>query len=227
LEILNWLSEGPIPYREAWERQRERVRLRAAGEASDALILLEHQPVVSYGKAADPKYRLLTESEYAERGIELVASDRGGDATYHGPGQLVGYPVIHLGEGNRDIHRYVRSLEELVIRTAADFGVESGRVDWHAGVWTPDGGYLAAIGVKVSRWVTHHGFALNVDSRVCFGFETIVPCGQEGRRIVTLSERAGREISLQAVCMRAAAHALDIFGKMPYASPETGQDNWQ
>ena len=223
MEIVSWLAEGPIPYREAWERQRERVALRAAGEADDALILLQHAPVVSYGKNADPRFRLLSEEEYARRGIELVASDRGGDATYHGPGQLVGYPIIHLGEGNRDIHRYVRSLEELVIRTAADFGVKAGRVDWHAGVWTEDGGYLAAVGVKVSRWVTHHGFALNVDSRVCFGFETIVPCGQEGREIATLSGGAGREIPIDEVAGRAAAHALDIFGKMPYASPETGQ----
>ena len=223
MEILNWLTEGPIPYREAWERQRERVRQRAAGEADDALILLEHAPVVSYGKSADPKYRLLSEAGYAARGIELVASDRGGDATYHGPGQLVGYPIIHLGEGNRDIHRYVRSLEELVIRTAADFGVKAGRVDWHAGVWTEGGEYLAAVGVKVSRWVTHHGFALNVDSRVRSGFETIVPCGQAGREIATLSGVAGREIPMGEVGGRAAAHALDIFGKMPYSSPETGQ----
>ena len=140
MEIISWLSEGPIPYREAWERQRERVALRAAGDVPDALILLEHAPVVSYGKNSDPRFRLLTEEEYASQGIELIPSDRGGDATYHGPGQLVGYPILHLGEGNRDIHRYVRSLEELVIQAAADFGVKAGRADWHAGVWTEDGG---------------------------------------------------------------------------------------
>lgn len=211
MEILNWLSEGPIPYREAWERQRERVRLRAAGDVPDALILLEHAPVVSYGKAADPKYRLLSESEYAARGIELVASDRGGDATYHGPGQLVGYPIVHLGEGNRDVHKYVRSLEELVIRTAADFGVESGRVGWHAGVWTPDGGYLAAIGVKISRWVTHHGFALNVDPRVYFGFETIIACGQENREVTTLVDQAERPIDLEEVARVAAMISVDLL----------------
>ena len=217
MEIVSWLGEGPIPYREAWERQRERVRLRAGGDVPDALILLEHAPVVSYGKNSDPKYRLLTDEAYAARGIELVASDRGGDATYHGPGQLVGYPIIHLGEGNRDIHRYVRSLEEVLIRAAGDFGVIAGRVDFHAGVWTPGGGYLAALGVKVSRWVTHHGFALNVDARVLDGFSTIVPCGQAGRPVATLSGEAGREISVGEVADAVAVRFLNSFLESPRA----------
>ena len=123
MEILNWLSEGPIDYEEAWERQRARVALRAAGEVGDALILLEHTPVVSYGKAADPRFRLLDAAGYAERGIKLIATDRGGDATYHGPGQLVGYPIIHLGEGKRDLHAYVRSIEEVVIQAAASLSI--------------------------------------------------------------------------------------------------------
>ncbi len=224
IELLNWLDRGAIPYREAWELQRERVALRVAGEVDDALILLEHAPVVSFGRASDPRFRLLSEAEYAEWGIELVPSDRGGDATYHGPGQLVGYPIIFLGEGNRDIHAYVRAVEELIIRAAAELGVAAGRADFHAGVWTPDGGYLAAIGVKVSRWVTHHGFALNVDARVFSGFETIVACGQEGRRVTTLSEQAGRIVSVEETADAVGRHALDILGKMLHTHLESGRE---
>jgi lipoate-protein ligase B len=218
MEILNWLPEGPLDYETVWERQRARVALRIAGEVDDALILLEHAPVVTYGRAADPAYRLLDPAEYARRGIALIATDRGGDATYHGPGQLVGYPILHLGEGRRDIHAYVRSVEETILRAAARLGVVAGRADWHAGVWTPDGGYLAAIGVKVTRWVTHHGFALNVDERVRAGLETIVPCGQVGRRITTLSEQAKRPISLEEAASVIEGAALDILQKVRHTA---------
>lgn len=200
MEIINLLSEGLIGYHEGWERQRARVAMRIADEVPDGLLLVEHAPVVTYGKTAKPEFRLLSEAEYAARGIELVATDRGGDVTYHGPGQLTGYPIVHLGEGRRDLHKYVWTLEEAIIGAAADFGVAVGRVDFHAGVWTEDGtGYLAAIGVRVQRWVTHHGFGLNVDGRVQAGFETIVPCGQSGKRVVSLSELAGVELSLEEV----------------------------
>lgn len=213
-----------MDYEEAWERQRARVALRAAGEVDDALILLEHTPVVSYGKASDPKFRLLDEPGYAARGIKLIATDRGGDATYHGLGQLVGYPIIHLGEGKRDLHAYVRSIEEVVIQAAAALGVTAGRASWHAGVWTPDEGYLAAIGVKVSRWVTHHGFALNVDERVREGFSTIVPCGQEGRRITTLSEQAGRAVSVEETAAVVGPVAMDILTKIRHTALESGRN---
>jgi len=211
VEIVNLLSEGQIGYHEGWERQRARVAARIAEDVPDGLILLEHAPVVTYGKTAKPEFRLLSAEGYAERGIELVATDRGGDVTYHGPGQLTGYPIVHLGEGNRDLHHYVGKLEEALIRVAADFGVAAGRVDFHAGVWTPDGGYLAAIGVRVQRWVTHHGFGLNVDARVHSGFETIVACGQTGKRVVSLAECASRPLTLQEVALSAEYHFADIF----------------
>jgi lipoyl(octanoyl) transferase len=200
LETINLLSEGLIGYHDGWERQRARVTARIADEVGDGLILLEHAPVVTYGKTGKSEFRLLTEAQYAARGIELVATDRGGDVTYHGPGQLTGYPIVHLGEGQRDLHRYVWTLEEAIIRTAAMFGVAAGRVDFHAGVWTDGGaGYLAAMGVKVQRWVTHHGFGFNIDERVQSGFDTIVACGQTGRRVVSLSEQAGTELALGEV----------------------------
>lgn len=206
METINLLSEGLIGYHEGWERQRARVAARIADEVPDGVILLEHAPVVTYGKTGKPEFRLLSESEYAARGIELVPTDRGGDVTYHGPGQLTGYPIVHLGEGRRDLHRYVWTLEEALIRTAAEFGVAAGRVDFHAGVWTADGGYLAAIGVRVQRWVTHHGFGLNVDTRVHAGFATIVACGQTGRQVVSLSEEAGTSLALEEVALVAMRH---------------------
>ncbi len=162
----------------------------------DTLLLLEHPPTVTYGKAADPSYRLLSPVEYAGRGIELVKTDRGGDVTYHGPGQLVGYPILHLGDGNRDIHRYVRMLEDAILGICDALGVQGAqRAPWHAGIWVGDG-YLAALGVKVARWVTHHGFALNVEETVRSGFDTIVPCGVPGKRIATVSESSERTVTV-------------------------------
>jgi lipoyl(octanoyl) transferase len=182
----------------------------------DTLLLLTHPPTITYGKAANTAQNLLlSPKSYAERGIELVATDRGGDVTYHGPGQLVGYPIIALGEGNRDLHRYVRLLEELVIRAVEQVGVtNAGRADFHAGVWAGDG-YLAALGVKVSRWVTHHGFALNVSEEVRENFATIVPCGVEGKRITTVSELAGRHVSVAeaAQVVTLVAEQLFVFDK--------------
>lgn len=198
LQVVNLLSEGLVPYRDAWERQRELVTRRQRDEIPDILLLLEHAPTVTYGKAADPAYRLLSPEEYTQRGIELIETDRGGDVTYHGPGQLVGYPILHLGEGRRDLHRYVRTLEAAIIGVCEALGVQgAGRAPWHAGVWIGDG-YLAALGVKVSRWVTHHGFALNVAETVHPGFETIVACGVEGKRITTVSEAIGYPVSVAA-----------------------------
>ncbi len=131
--------------------------------------------------------------------------------TYHGPGQLVGYPIVHLGEGRRDVHRYVRSLEELIIRAVGDLGVTgAGRAPWHAGVWAEDA-YLAALGVKVARWVTHHGFALNVTDAVAAGFATIVPCGVAGRPITWVSRLAGWAVSVPEAAAAVAHRAGEIF----------------
>jgi lipoyl(octanoyl) transferase len=204
MDVQNLLAEGPLSYTAMWERQKELVALRQVGKIPDTLLLLEHAPVISYGKTADSAFRLLTDAEYQARGIEVIASDRGGDVTYHGPGQLVGYPIFHLGEGNRDVHAYVRFLEETLIETCTDFGVAAHRVSWHAGVWVEER-YLAAIGVRISRWVTHHGFALNVTSEVHKGFETIVPCGQKGYAVTTLCEEAGCPIEVARVAEKIAS----------------------
>ena len=196
LNIINRISDGPVDYKAAWEWQCELVAKRQAGEIADTLLLLTHPPTITYGKAANPANLLLPNTVYKARGIHLVATDRGGDATYHGPGQLVGYPIIHLGDGRRDLHRYVRFLETVIIAACTDLGVVgAGQADFHAGVWVGEG-YLAALGVRVSRWVTHHGFALNVTEEVRDGFATIVPCGVAGKPIVTIEQLTGRKVTV-------------------------------
>jgi lipoyl(octanoyl) transferase len=209
LRVENRLACGPIPYNEAWDLQRQWVQARQGNEIPDTLLFLTHPPTVTYGKAAEPQHRLLSPEQYAERGIELIATDRGGDATYHGPGQLVGYPILHLGENRRDLHKYVRGLEQVIISACYDLGVPgAGRADWHAGVWVGDG-YLAALGVRVSRWVTHHGFALNVTNEVLPGFATIVPCGVQAKPIVTLSQLTGRIVTVEEAAQAVTARFYD------------------
>lgn len=212
LHVVNLLADGPIAYEDAWQRQKELVALRQQDRVPDTLLLLEHPPTVTFGRAADRANLLLPPDEYARLGIALIETDRGGDATYHGPGQLVGYPILHLGEGRRDLHCYVRALEDVLIAGAADLGVcGAGRAPWHAGVWVGDG-YLAALGVKVARWVTHHGWALNVTDEVRAGFETIVPCGVAGKRVTSLSREAGRPVTLDEAANAVAARFEERFG---------------
>ena len=212
LAVHNLLGGGPVDYAAGLTLQRNLVAKRQQGEVSDTLLLLQHTPTVTFGKTTDPRHLLLTPDEYAERGIALLATDRGGDVTYHGPGQLVVYPIIHLGEGNRDLHRYVRRLEDVVIQTAHAFGATgAGRAGWHAGVWVGDG-YLAALGVKVSRWVTHHGIALNVTNEVQAGCATIVPCGVAGKSVVSLGEVAKQPVSLFVVADTIIRQFCSVFG---------------
>ncbi len=210
--VVNALPQGSVAYGVGLDWQRTLVRLRQSGTIPDTLLMLEHAPVVTHGRLADPGNRLADPLQLRDSGIELAPTDRGGDYTYHGPGQLTGYPIVHLGDGNRDIHRYVRSLEEVLIRTAHDFGVPSAdRSDFHAGVWVGDR-YLAAVGVKVSRWVTHHGFALNVDSRVHRGFRNIVACGMQGKPVTSLAEESKRPVDPLAVAIRLAFHFQEVYG---------------
>lgn len=212
LRIENLLASGPLPYVAAWERQKELVAQRQRGEIPDTLLLLEHTPTVTYGHGANRANLLLSAEEYARRGIDLIETDRGGDVTYHGPGQLVGYPILHLGENNRDLHRYVRRVEEALIRAAGDLGVTgAGRAPWHAGVWVGEA-YLAALGVKVARWVTHHGFALNVGGDdLIANFAAIVPCGVAGKPVTSLSLLLGRPIGVDETAGAVARRFAEVF----------------
>ena len=208
----NCLGEGLIPYAEGLRRQRERVLARQKDEIEDTLLLLTHPPTITYGRAADTaNHLLLTPEAYKERGIEVIPTDRGGDVTYHGPGQLVGYPIIALGEGNRDLHRYVRRLETILLEVCARLGVVgAGRADFHAGIWVGDR-YLAALGVRVSHWVTHHGFALNVTDEVRGGFATIVPCGVAGKQIATVSSELGHSVTVAEAAHRTETVAKELL----------------
>lgn len=175
-----------MPYADALEHQRSLVAARQAGDVADQLLLVEHPAVITVGVSGRGSHGHLRASpaQLARRGIEVIDVSRGGDMTYHGPGQLVGYPIMDLRPDRCDVHRYVRDLEEVLIRTVAAFGVVAGRVEGLTGVWVGND-KLAAIGVRLSRWVTSHGFALNVATRLD-DFELIVPCGLAGRGVTSL-----------------------------------------
>ena len=188
LEVRRW---GTVPYRRALDRQRDLVRSRQAGDVVDQLVLLEHPPVITVGVSGRGQagHVLAPAAGLRERGIEVIDVPRGGDVTYHGPGQLVGYPILNLKPDRCDVHRYVRDLEEVLIRTAGRFGVEAGRIDGLTGVWVGRE-KLAAIGVRLSRWVTSHGFALNVATDLDH-FRLIVPCGLAGYGVTSLDRLLG------------------------------------
>lgn len=172
---LDVLDLGLCPYGKAWEIQKQLHADRLAGNIPDTLILVEHPHVYTLGKNADARHLLASENYLKSRGIELYHVDRGGDITYHGPGQLIGYPIFNLKEHKESISWYVNSVEEVLIKTLAGFGIQAGRIKGLTGIWIDDK-KIAAIGMRVSRWVTMHGFALNVATDLSL-YSGIVPCG--------------------------------------------------
>lgn len=208
---LNVQRLGLVPYAEALALQKQLVEQRRAGEIPDQLLLLQHPPVITIGVKSrnDRSHVLETPEGLAARGIDLVETGRGGDVTYHGPGQLVGYPIIDLTPDRRDVHQYVRDLEEVLIQAVAAFGVSAARLPGLTGVWVGDG-KLAAIGVRIARWVTSHGFALNVGTNLEH-FGLIIPCGIADKRVTSIETLSGRPAPMleveTAVC-RAFAHVF-------------------
>ena len=190
---------GRIGYEEALELQKQLVERRKAGEIPDQLLLLEHPPVITLGVKTrnNPTNIVAGPEALAAKGITVFETGRGGDVTYHGPGQLVGYPILDLKPDRCDVHRYVRDIEEVMIRTAAAFGVEAGRLPGLTGAWVGND-KLAAIGVRISKWVTSHGFALNVDTALDH-FEFIVPCGITDKGVTSLEKLLGRAIPMAEV----------------------------
>lgn len=169
------LPGGLVSYAEGLALQRRARELVSGGAWDGVLILLEHRPVITFGNSGGRENMLLPDAELGELGVEVVASDRGGSVTCHNPGQLVGYPVLNLEKWQKDVHWYVHALEELLIRTLAEYGLKAGRKSRYTGVWLTDE-KIAAIGVSVRRWITGHGFALNVSNNLGL-FDSIVPCG--------------------------------------------------
>lgn len=207
---------GLVPYGEAHALQQELVEKRKADEISDTFLLLQHPHVITLGRAADRTNILADEAMRARLGVELHETGRGGDVTYHGPGQLVGYPIIKLlpgqGAGRQDIRRYVRDIQEVLIRTARDFGVEAEpRGGEHIGVWVGDN-KLAAIGIRISRWVTMHGFAFNVTTDLSY-FDLIVPCGIRGHGVTSLQQLTGKQFALPEVAERVKHHFGEVFNR--------------
>jgi lipoate-protein ligase B len=176
--------ENPQPYQACAQLQDRLVAARIAGKIPDLVLFVEHPPVVTLGRRGRDNYVKVSREDLAARGIALVHSSRGGDVTYHGPGQVVMYPIMQLGDAEADARGYMGNLEEIAIRTAADFGVKAFRREGMNGAWT-DAGKIAAIGFRLQKWVTSHGLSFNVDVDLS-GFETIVPCGLEGEPVTSL-----------------------------------------
>ena len=198
---------GRIRYSDALSLQQQLVSERKQGLVPDQLLLLEHAHVITMGRNGREEHVLASEAVMARAGIEFFPTDRGGDVTYHGPGQLVGYPILDLRDWKRDVGAYVRAIEQTLIDTLADFGIEAGRIPKLTGVWVGNC-KVAAIGVHLSRWVTSHGFALNVNTDLSY-FQYIVPCGLT--KPVTSMAALGVRTSLQEVAHSAAAHFARNF----------------
>jgi lipoate-protein ligase B len=213
-----WLIHlGLVPYDQALDLQLAALNARAESRVPDLLLLLEHPPVITLGRAADPANVLAAPAELARRGIEIREAGRGGDVTLHAPGQLVGYPIVDLRSRDRDVHRYLRDLEEVLIRTLAGWGIASARIPGATGVWVGSE-KVAAIGVGVKRWVTHHGFALNVATDLSL-FETIIPCGLVGKGVTSLTRLLGREVRVEEAASRVTAEWPAVFATRLLAVP--------
>jgi lipoyl(octanoyl) transferase len=200
---------GLVSYKETWDLQKDTLQRRLKGELPDTFYLLEHPHTYTLGKTADGKNLLFNKSELEKKGITVFEIDRGGDITYHGPGQIVGYPIINLKEWKLDTHLYLRSLEEVLIRTCNDYGLDAGRAEGLTGVWI-DNRKIAAIGIKISRWITMHGFAFNVNTNLDL-FQGIIPCGITDKKVTSLKEELGNEHSLTEVHEKILKHFKDIF----------------
>lgn len=200
---------GRTKYSEAWDLQKEIFAARLDNRIGDVLLLTEHNHVYTLGKAADDNHLLAGEEELRRKGIDVHWIDRGGDVTYHGPGQIVGYPILDLNRYYTDIHRYLRDIEEVIIRTLKEYTIVAERDKEFTGVWVKDE-KIAAIGVKVSRWITMHGFALNVNTDVGY-FDRIIPCGIFHKGVVSLQQCVARPIPLLDVQHHLVHHFSHVF----------------
>ena len=203
---------GLVPYAEALALQSDLVGRRRAGDIPDQLLLLQHPHVITLGTASSRAHIVADQSRLQELGIDLVDVGRGGDVTYHGPGQLVGYPILDLAPDRKDVHRYLRDLESVLVHTLGEMGIQGEPVPDLTGVWV-DGRKIAAIGVRISSgWITSHGFALNVSNDLSF-FETIVPCGIQDVSVTSVSQELGRPVGVPDILGIVSRAFSEVFGR--------------
>ncbi len=204
-------DRGQAPYREAWAAQLAQVEVRKTGAGVDTLMLVEHPHVITVGRSQRALANVLAAGE-----VEVIEIERGGDVTYHGPGQLVAYPIVLLGDGERDLHRFLRNLEEAVILTLADVGLSAGREPGKTGVWLDGraGGRkkICSMGIACRRWVTFHGLALNVATELAY-FHRINPCGFDAAVMTSIAAELGEPITVAAIKPRLAAHLARTLGR--------------
>lgn len=208
---------GRTRYADTWDIQRKLFDLRLHGLIEDVLLFTEHEHVYTIGKGGDQNHLLASDEELSRDGTEVFRIDRGGDITYHGPGQIVGYPILDLNQFSPDIHKYLRSLEEVIITSLHEFGIDGEREEGMTGVWV-GGEKVAAIGVKVSKWITMHGFALNVNTNLQ-KFERIIPCGIFHKGVTSMQRILGRELSLEEVEQKLTESFAAVFGSHAVVMP--------
>ena len=208
-KILCYADIGIVDYKEAWDLQYNIHENRVAGRINDYLLLLEHPNTYTLGKTADRSHLVGSDDYLKEKKISIYDIDRGGDITYHGPGQVVGYPIINLNDWHQDTHKYLRALEEVIIRVCFDFGLVGRRDPKYTGVWIDDR-KIAAIGIKVSRWVTMHGFAFNVNTDLSL-FSGIIPCGISDKAVTSLSKETNKIIEIDFIKTLLLKYFTEVF----------------
>jgi lipoate-protein ligase B len=207
---ISVVNLGRTDYKSCWELQQSLLEKRVANQIDDVLLLTEHEHVYTIGKSGDENHLLANSEELSEQRIGLYHNDRGGDITYHGPGQLVGYPILDLNNYYLDLHRYLRDIEEVVIQTLARFGVTATRDENYTGVWVGNN-KICAIGIKTSRWVTMHGFALNISTDLSF-FDRIIPCGIFEKGVTSLEQEVIGSVSAHDVAVELVKEFGCVFG---------------
>ena len=207
---LNYYDLGLMDYQTVWDFQKEIFELRRKNETNDTLLFVEHPHTYTLGKTTNKNNLVGSEEYQKENRISVYEIDRGGDITYHGPGQIVGYPIINLTEWSCDTHKYLRSLEEIIILTCKDFGLTTGRIEGLTGVWI-ENRKIAAIGIKVSRWITMHGFAFNINTDLSL-FRGIIPCGISDKEVTSLEKEMCYKISIIEVKDKLLLHFKNCFG---------------
>ena len=206
---LSYSDLGLIDYQKAWNLQHKIFNKRLSNDVSDTLLLLEHPNTYTLGKSSNKANLLFSDVELQQKSIAIYNIDRGGDITYHGPGQIVGYPIINLSLWQKDTHKYLRTLEEVIIQTLLEFGVNGERNDDHTGVWVGNN-KICAIGIKVSRWITMHGFAFNINTNMDF-FNGIIPCGIMDKGVTSLSIELNKNVDLNLVKKKIVNNFCEIF----------------